>query len=62
MLPLVELPNETHQIFATWQMLTGNNNLGADAQTTQAVTDTVTLLEILTKAQNHAPDLSALNN
>jgi hypothetical protein len=63
MLPLVELPIETHQILATWQAITGNNTIeGADAQTLQAVTDTVTLLEILTKTQNHAPDLSALSN
>jgi len=63
MSPLVELPVEAHQILATWQSIVGNNGLeGADAPTTQAVKDTVTLLEILTKAKDLGPELLATTN
>ena len=63
MLPLVELPIEAHQILATWQSIVGNNGLeGADAPTTQAVTDTVTLLEILTKAKDLGPEFLTATN
>ena len=63
MSPLVELPIEAHQILATWQSIVGNNGLeGADALTTQAVTDTVTLLEILTNAKDLGPELLAATN
>ena len=49
MLPLVELPVQAQQILATWQMLKPFNVLEtADPITTQAVADTVTLLEMLT--------------
>ena len=63
MSPLVELPIEVHQILATWQSIVGNNSLEeADALTTQAVTDTVTLLEKLTQEKDLRPELLAATN
>ena len=51
MSPLVELLVQAHQILATWQTLKASNVLEmADPTTTQAITDTVTLLEMLTTA------------
>ena len=49
MLPLIELPVQAQQILATWQILKDSNVLEmADPTTSQAVTNTVTLLEMLT--------------
>ena len=63
MSPFIELPIKAHQILATWQSIVGNNGLeGADAPTTQAVIDTVTLLEILTKAKDLGPEFLAATN
>ena len=51
MSPLVELPVQAHQILATWQTFKASNILEtADPTITQAVTDTITLLEMLTTA------------
>ena len=56
MLPLVELPVQAQQILATWQTLKASNVLEmADPTTSQAITDTVTLLEMLTAAPDQAP-------
>ena len=63
MLPLVELPVQAQQILATWQTLKASNVLElADPTTTQAVADTVTLLEMLTTAPNQAPQVTTLTN
>ena len=56
MLSLVELPIEAHQILASWQTLAATNDLDADAPTTQAIKDTIILLEMLTTAQDHVPE------
>ena len=49
MLLLVKLPVQAQQILATWQTLKASNVLEiAHPTTTQAVTDTVTLLGMLT--------------
>ena len=51
MLPLVELPVQAQQILATWQILKASNVLEtADPTISQAITNTVTLLEMLTTA------------
>ena len=51
MLPLVELLVQAQQILATWQTLKASNVLEtADLTISQAITDTVTLLEMLTTA------------
>ena len=56
MLPLVELPVQAQQILATWQTLKACNVLEmADPTTTQAVEDTITLLEMLTAVPDQAP-------
>ena len=56
MLPLVELPVQAQQILATWQTLKASNVLEtANPTTSQAVTDMVTLLEMLTAAPDQAP-------
>ena len=56
MLPLIKLPVQAQQILATWQMLKASNILEmADPTTTQAIADTVTLLEILTTVLDQAP-------
>ena len=56
MLPLVELPVQAQQILATWQILKASNVLEtADTTITQAVEDTVTLLEMLTAVPDQAP-------
>ena len=61
--PLVELPVQAHQILATWQTLKSSNVLEtADPTTTQPVTDTVTLLEMLTTAPNQAPQVATITN
>ena len=57
MLSLVELPIETHQILASWQALAATNDLDNEAPTTQTIKDMITLLEMLTMAQDHAPEL-----
>jgi len=63
MSPLVELPIQAHQILATWQTLKASNVLDtADPTTTQAVTDTVTLLEMLTTAPDQAPQVATVTN
>ena len=63
MLPLVELPVQAQQILATWQTLKASNVLEiADPTTTQAVTDMVTLLEMLTTALDQAPQVTILTN
>ena len=63
MLLLVELPVQAQQILATWQMLKASNVLKtADPTTSQAITDTVTLLEILTTAPDQAPQVTTLTN
>ena len=63
MLPLVELPVQTQQILATWQTLKASNVLKtAHPTTSQAVTDTVTLLEMLTAAPDQAPQVATLTN
>ena len=63
MLPLVELPVQAQQILATWQTLKASNVLEtADPPITQAVTDTVTLLEMLTTALDQAPQVATLTN
>ena len=63
MSPLVELPVQAHQILATWQTLKASNVLEtADPTTTQAVTDTVTLLEMLTTAPDQAPQVATVTN
>ena len=62
-LPLVELPVQAQQILATWQILKASNVLEtADPTTSQAVTDTVTLLEMLTAAPDQAPQVATLTN
>ena len=56
MLPLVKLPVQAQQILATWQTLKASNVLKmADSTTTQAIADTVTLLEMLTTTPDQAP-------
>ena len=56
MSPLVKLPVQAHQILATWQTLKASNVLEtADPTITQAVTNTVTLLDMLTTAPDQAP-------
>ena len=61
MLPLVELPVQAQQILATWQMLKASNVLEtADPTTSQAVTDTVTLLEMLTSTPDQAPQVARI--
>ena len=56
MLLLVELPVQAQQILATWQTLKASNVLEmADPTISQAVTDMVTLLEMLTAALDQAP-------
>ena len=63
MLPLVELPVQAQQILATWQTLKASNVLEtADPTISQAVTDTVTLLEMLTSAPDQAPQVAILTN
>ena len=63
MSPLVELLVQAHQILATWQILKASNVLEmADPTTTQAVMDTVTLLEMLTTAPNQAPQVVTVTN
>ena len=63
MLLLVELPVQAQQILATWQTLKASNVLEmADPTTTQAVEDTVTLLEMLTAAPDQAPQVATLTN
>ena len=64
MLPLVELPVQAQQILATWQTLKASNVLKtADSTTSQAVEDTVTLLEMLTAAAaDQAPQIATLTN
>jgi len=63
MLPLVELPVQAQQILATWQTLKASNVLEtADPTTSQAVTDTVTLLEMLTTAPDQAPQVATVTN
>ena len=63
MSPLVELPVQAHQILATWQILKASNVLEtADPIIIQAVTDTVTLLEILTTAPDQAPQVATVTN
>ena len=63
MLPLVELPVQAQQILATWQTLKASNVLEtADPTTTQAVTDTVTLSEMLTTAPDQALQVATLTN
>ena len=63
MSPLVELPVQAHQVLATWQTLKASNVLETvDHTTTQAVTDTVTLLEILTTAPDQAPQVATVTN
>ena len=63
MLPLVELPVQAQQILATWQTLKASNVLETtDPTTSQAVTDTVTLLEMLPTAPDQAPQVATLTN
>ena len=63
MSPLVELPVQAHQILAIWQTLKASNVLEiADPTTTQAVTDTVTLREMLTTAPDQVPQVSTVTN
>ena len=63
MLLLFELPVQAQQILATWQTLKASNVFEmADPTTTQAVEDTITLLEILTAAPNQAPQVATLTN
>ena len=63
MSPLVELPVQAHQILATWQTLKASNVLEtADPTTMQAVTDTVTLLEMLTTVPDQAPQVATVTN
>ena len=62
MSPLVELPVQAHQILATWQTLKANVLETADPTTTQAITDTVTLLEMLTTAPDQAPQVATVTN
>ena len=63
MSPLVELPVQAHQILATWQTLKASNVLKtADPTTTQAITDTVTLLKMLTTAPDQAPQVATITN
>ena len=60
---LVELPVQAHQILATWQTLKASNVLEtADPTISQAVTDTVTVLEMLTTATDQAPQVPTLTN
>ena len=62
-LPLVELQVQAHQILVTWQTLKASNVLKmADPTITQAVSDTVTLLEMLTTAPDQAPQVTTLTN
>ena len=62
-LPLVELPVQAQQILATWQTLKASNVLEtADPTITQAIADTVTLLEMLTTAPDQAPQVATLTN
>ena len=58
-MPLVELPLETHHILAAWQPAT---NVGPDVpvDTTQTIKDTITLLTILTTAQDHVTQINML--
>ena len=63
MSPLIELPVQAHQILATWQTLKASNVLKmADPTTTQAVTDTVTLLEMLTTAPDQVLQVATVTN
>ena len=63
MLPLVKLPVQAQQILATWQTLKASNVLEmVDPTTSQAVTDMVTLLEMLTAAPDQAPQVATLTN
>ena len=63
MLLPVELPVQAQQILATWQTLKASNVLEtADPTTTQAVADTVTLLEMLTTTPDQAPQVTTLTN
>ena len=63
MLPLVELLVQAQQILAIWQILKASNVLKtADPPTTQAIIDTVTLLEMLTTALDQAPQVATLIN
>ena len=63
MSPLVELPVQAHQILATWQTLKAFKVLEtADPTTTQAVTNTVTLLEMLTTAPDQVPHVATVTN
>ena len=63
MLPHVELPVQAQQILATWQTLNVSNILEtADPPTIQAVTDTMTLLEMLPTALDQAPQIATLTN
>ena len=63
MLLLVELPVQAQQILATWQTLKASNVLETvDPTTTQAITDTITLLEMLTTAPDQAPQVTTLTN
>ena len=56
MLLLVELLVQAQQILATWQTLKASNVLETEDPTiTQAIADTVTLLEILTTAPDQSP-------
>ena len=62
-LSLVELPVQAQQILATWQTLKVSNILEtADPPTTQAVIDTVTLLEMLTTILDQALQVATLTN
>ena len=63
MLLLVELLVQAQQILATWQTLKASNVLEmADPTTTQAVANTVTLLEMLTTAPDQALQVAILTN
>ena len=63
MSPLVKLLVQAHQILATWQTLKASNVLEmVDPTASQAVTDTVTLLEMLTTATDQAPQVATLTN
>ena len=60
---LVKLLVQAQQILATWQILKASNVLEtADPPITQAVADTVTLLEMLTTAPDQAPQVATLTN
>ena len=63
MLPFIELTVQAQQILTTWQILKASNVLEmVDPPTTQAIADTVTLLEMLTTTPDQAPQAVTITN